>query len=80
MFYSLNLFVGKMNKAAASFVILAIATFVGSVDSNVLERAAGVAEGSAGSAGIQVEHYEQQPREGKYCQIKHMQIVFLPVP
>ena len=69
-----------MNKAAASFVILAITTFVGSVDSNVLEREAGAAEGSAGSAGIQVEHYEQQPREGKCCQNKRMQIVFPPDP
>ena len=64
----------------APFVILAIAAFVGVADSNVLEREAGVAEGSAGSAGIKVEHYEQQPREGKYYQIKYTQIVFLPVP
>ena len=54
-----------MYQAAASFVTLAIAAFVGVADSNVLEREAGAAEGSAGSAGIQVKHYEQQPREGK---------------
>ena len=59
-----------MNKAAAFFVTLAIAAFVGVADSNVLEREAGVAEGSAGSAGILIEHYQQQPREGKCYQIK----------
>ena len=69
-----------MYKTDAPLVILAIATFVGVADSNVLEREVGVAEGSAGSAGIQIEHYEQQPREGKYYAFKQMQVVLLHVP
>ena len=69
-----------MYKTDAPLVILAIATFVGVADSNVLEREAGVAEGSAGSAGIQIEKYEQQPREGKYYSFKQMQVVLLHVP